>query len=676
MKRSLALLLAVSCHHEVRPPAPPEAPVLVPAWMDPSANPCEDFYQYVCGGWLKANPLPPDRPFWANFLETDHSEEVVGTLLERDAIAPDERDPGAQQLGAFFGGCQDEAQLAKATPAALLPELALIDAVTDARTLARAVARQHLLRAQPLFTFFVTPDLHDTSQMELTLAQGGLGIGTRSIGGYVDDSPDYYLKDDKDDAAVRAAYVTHVAAMLRLAGAHGEDAARVVAFETLLAAGHLSNADQTDPAKQDHPVKLTGLHSAHFDWEAYFAALGGPVVERLNVAWPPYFDALEAALARTPLADVRAYLKFMLVHTWAPELPQPFRDENAAFFAKTLGGAAPPPRARECQQETSWYLPDLVGHAYVRRAFDEKARDEARTVIREVERAFEARVRAASWMDEPTRAAALAKLARVGNEAGYPDAWPGWQGLRVDRAELLRSAFSAAETLQQRQLAWLGKPTDRAAVAWRWYSPQDLGAVYDTQLLTMIFPAAILQPPLFVPGTGPANQATVGWVAGHELTHGFDSGGRRYDADGKLRDWWSASSAKAYDERAQCFVDQYSAFEALPGLHVDGKSSLNENIADNGALRMSWDAWRAGRAGKPALPRVAGLDEDQQFFVAASQGCAAATEQFLRAQVKTSPHVWWNLRAVVPAMNLPEFSKAFSCKPGSAMSPAKRCTLW
>jgi predicted metalloendopeptidase len=351
--------------------------------------------------------------------------------------------------------------------------------------------------------------------------------------------------------------------------------------------------------------------------------------------------------------------------------------EEWSFQAKAFTGqSTPPPRWKTCLGATKRWMGDSLARAWVTGHFDASGKEEAIALVREIERSMQDDLGSLDWMDAPTRAAAIEKLHRIGNQIAFPDAWQGLGELTVDRRAFFAAELAAAEVEGRRVLGYLTRPTDRGAQSWRWMHPYNLDAMNDPQLQQLIFPAAVLVPPFFVRGAGAANVPQIGWVMGHELSHEFDANGRKFDERGVLRDWWSPGSATAFEERAQCFVDQYGAFEVLPGVHVDGKVSLVENIADNGGERLAWMAWKRGRAGKAPLPKVAGLDEDQQFFVSTAQGCAVGSEAYLRSQVTTDFHVWWKFRALGPAMNMPEFAEAFHCKAGAKMNPAKKCRVW
>ena len=657
-----------------------QAPQFVVGWMNPSVNPCDDFYEYVCGGWIASTKLPADRPMAISFEGQDHSEADIHALLDDYAAGRlDAGNPDAALLGTFYRACTDEAAIDRAGGAALAAELARIDAIADMYGLARAVAWLHLSDASPFFSLTAAKDLHGNAMVG-ALAQSGLGLSSRQLRWIVDD-PAFYL--DPAQAPALRQYRAHVATMLALAGMpRGEAAARaraIVAIETSLARGYLPNAELHDERKQDHPTDRAALArlAPHFAWDAYLAELGIPHARQFNIAWPAFVTALDGVLARTALADLKAYLAWHAIHAHAQALPAALRAEDTRFRGAVLTGATEaPPRWRTCQEDAMRLLGDAVGRAYAGRHLDAAARAEAEAALREIETELATVLGTLAWMDEPTRAAALAKLRRIGHAVGYPETWRSLAGLELDPGSYLATLHAAAQHLVRGELSSIGTIVPPASIAWRWMSPASLNAMANAPLLTMVFPAAILQPPFFVRGRGAANHALVGWVMAHELTHHFDSGGRAYDERGELRDWWSPAAAKAYDERAACLKRQYDAYEVAPGIHVDGGLTLTENIADEGAIKLAWAAWKRARTGRPRLPSIAGLDEDQQFFVAAGQTCAVAHRPALEAMARSDFHAWWKFRTIGSLQNLPAFAAAFRCAPGTPMAPVDRCALW
>jgi predicted metalloendopeptidase len=417
--------------------------------------------------------------------------------------------------------------------------------------------------------------------------------------------------------------------------------------------------------QQDHPLARAELPKG-FDWDAYLGALGHANVAKLDVEWPPAIAAA-AEIARTaPLADLKAYLVWQLVHIHATAI-------GGKLAAEENG---PDDRSRPdlCLDETNRWMGESLAAAWVARDFDAARRDEATELVKTVERSMGARIQAAPWLDDETRKRALDKLGLVGNAMGYPRARE--IHVAVDRGRFLGSTLAAAEEQARYRLGWLDAPTDRDALAWRWMRAQQLGAVYEVQSNTMVFPGAILQPPYFDRGAGELNLPAIGWGMAHELTHAFDSLGHSYDGKGALTFWFTPAAQQAFDERARCFVDQYDAVEVAPGVHANGTRTLHEDIADNGATAILWDAWKRARSGKPPLPAIAGLTDDQQFFAAMGQTCEKDSDARLKSAPETMTHSLWRQRIEIPLQNLSAFAEAFHCKAGSRMAPAKKCTIW
>jgi predicted metalloendopeptidase len=649
MKRLLPLVLLVSCHHASDHPAAATKPKLYFSvdLMDLKADPCDDFYRYVCGGWLDRTKVDDAHPVAMNFFQDDRTPAQLQEVLD---AASKER---GNALGDFWASCLDD----KRDDATLTDEIARIDAITDGASLAREVARLHLGGALPLFQFQALPDVHDPTHVIGHLSEAGLGMSQWD--GVVVE------QDAKAYAAPLDDYTKHVEKMLQLTKGDAARAGAVVAIEKRLAAATMPEDAQNDMKKQDHPMARAELPKG-FDWDAYLAALGHPGVAKFDVEWPQAIAAAAQVASDTPLADMKAYLRWQYVHIHATAI--------GGAIATEENGAEGRSRRELCLDETNRWMGESLGMAWVAKDGGGASRDEAVALVKSVEATMSEHLRAATWLDDETRARAATKLALVGNAMGYPKARE--IHVAVDRGRFLAGTIAAAEEQGRYRLGWLDAPTDRDALAWRWMRAQQLGAVYEVQSNTMVFPGAVLVPPYFVRGADELNLPSIGWAMAHELTHAFDSDGHSYDGNGALTYWFTPAAEKAFDDRASCFIDQYDAIEVAPGVHLQGARTLHEDIADNGATAILWDAWKAARRGKPPLPKVAGLDDDQQFFVTMGQTCEKVTDERGRKRVDTATHSPWRQRTEVTLQNLPAFAEAFHCKAGARMAPAKRCTIW
>ncbi|HJZ87647.1 MAG TPA: M13 family metallopeptidase [Polyangia bacterium] len=687
-----ALLVLTTCQSAPEPapekavsaaPAAAAAPVATsepPGMVDEGAldrtiNPCDDFYGFACGSWMKKTPIPPDRASWVrSFSEIQERNEArLHKILEDDAAGkPGPDDPYAKKLGDFYASCMDEAGAESAGMATFKEELAKLDQMKDGKALARQVAWLHLSDVDALFGFTARQDLKDATQVIGMADQGGLGLPDR----------DYYLKDDAQSSALRKQYVEHVAKMLELLAARPAAAATqaraIMQLETALAKASMALVDRRDPYKIYHRLERAGLSAKapRFAWDAYFEALGPAGVQAINVTNPDFFGALNELLAKTRPGDLKTYLRWQMVNAAAPALGKQFVDEDFHFRAAALTGEKEIlPRWKRCVETIDGQMGEALARPFVAQTFgaDGKARSQA--IITTIERAFENNLGTLGWMDAATRAQAIDKLHRIVNKIGYPDPWRNYDALEIDRTSYLKNRIRAAVFESKRVLAKIGKPVDRG----EWgMSPPTVNAYYNALLNEMVFPAGILQPPFFNRAAGlSTNYGGIGMVMGHELTHGFDDQGRKFDAAGNLRDWWSPEVNKVFTEHADCVAQQYDGYVVIDGQHINGRLTLGENIADLGGLKMAWIAFHAAQAGKPPLPKVAGLDQDQQFFLGHAQAwCMNRRPEDFRRRLIIDTHSPAQFRVNGPVSDLPEFAAAFQCKPGSKMAPAKRCTVW
>jgi putative endopeptidase len=655
-----------------RPPAPVVQANPDPDALDRSVDPCTDFYDFACGGWLARTAIPPDRPAWSrSFSEiTERNLAILRAILEADAagrFAPG--DDEARKLGDFYATCMDEPKAETASAATLREALAAIAAVRDRESLARMVARLHLEDVTALFVFRPQQDLRDATEEIGAADQGGLGLPER----------DYYLKRDARSVALRARYGAHVARMLELAGASpraaAKDARTVLRIETALAQGSLPVVERRDPYNVYHRLDRAGLEreAPAFPWAAYFIALGRPDVSAINVAVPGFFARLNQVVATTRLADLRTYLRWHLLDASARALGARFVDEDFRFTAALTGTERLLPRWKRCVTATDQMLGEALGKAFVRTTFGDAERDRARAMITSIERSFAADVSGLAWMDAGTRTRALEKAAEIANKVGFPDRWRRYDALEIDRTSYLLNLMRGAVFESRRQLDKIGRPVDRT----EWLiTPPTVNAYYDPSLNEIVFPAGILQPPFFTAAAPDAvNYGAIGMVMGHELTHGFDDQGRKFDGHGNLRDWWTPEVAEAFTRRAACLVRQFDGYVAVGDQHVNGRLTLGENIADQGGLKLAHAAYRS--VGAPRTARGGPFSAEQQFFIAFAQSwCTKRRPDLARLLANVDPHAPPRDRVNGAVANLEAFGVAFSCPAGSPMAPATRCAVW
>jgi endothelin-converting enzyme/putative endopeptidase len=662
-----------------KPPVPAPAPEQLTgalpvdeAALDKAADPCDDFYQYACGGWMQSTPIPAERSLWTrSFSEINERNEALVKQILEDAAAgkADSDNPFGQKIGDFYATCMDEEKAETASLATLKDELKKVDALKDLEGAARLLATFHARGVRALFEFGADQDFKDARQVIGIADQGGMGLPDR----------DFYLKDDRQQ--IRDAYqalVEHQLVNLGDKPAAAKKAAQtVVALETALAKVALGRVERRDPYKIYHRIDRTGLAAAapHFAWSAYFDEAGAPELQAINVTVPDFFTGLDALFAsKKQLADLKTYLRWHLLSAATPTLGKKFVDESFAFESKLTGQKALLPRWKRCVNQTVSGLSEAVGRSYVSRAFGKQSKPMALDTVQRVEAVFEADLAGLTWMDDATKQQAREKLHKMANKIGFPDSWRDYSTLEVGRDSLLKNRLAAAAFESKRQLAKVGKPVDRGEHG---MPPTLVNAEYNASMNDMTFPAAILQPPFFsADAAATANYGGIGMVVGHELTHGFDDEGRQYDGDGNLRDWWTQSAGDAYKQKAACVASQYSQYEVVPGVKLNGELTLGENIADNGGVKLAYQAYKALRAGKPG-PLQGALNEDQQFFLAYAQSwCASVRPEAAKLRAQTDPHSAPRFRVNGTLSNSTDFAAAFQCKAGSKMAPESRCQVW
>jgi endothelin-converting enzyme/putative endopeptidase len=640
--------------------------------IDRSVNPCDDFYRFACGGWIKKTEIPADRPGWSRgFSEINERNQTVLKDLLEQASAKSATDANSKKLGTLYKACMDEPTIEKTSVAELTALLAPIDKIKNSEGLAKELARQHAGIGKPLFDFSPSPDFKNANQVIGNLDQSGLGLPDR----------DYYLKTDEKSEALRKEYLGHIERMLVLSGVAKDKAAAqaqtIFAIEKRLAQASMSRVERREPKNLYHRIDIDGVLSLapNFAWKAYFAALGIPTVKEINVSTPEFFKALNKLLVEEKLEDIKTYLRWQQVHGAAMGLSNPFVEESFSFYSKRLTGTDKIlPRWKRCVGFVDHAMGESLGMSFVGKTFGDDGKAKALEIIHGIESAMEQSVKTLAWMDEPTRKAALEKLHRIANKIGFPDKPRSYDTLVTNPGSHLKNILSSAQFESKRELAKIGKPRDKS----EWLmTPPTVNAYYEPLFNEIAFPAGILQPPMFgrtVPRA--VNYGAIGMVMGHEVTHGFDDEGRQFDADGNLRDWWSQSVNTEFNRRAQCVVEQYTSYKPLPDANIDGKLTLGENIADLGGLKLALLAYRASQKAQPTTVKSAYSDEQQFFLGMAQAWCERRRPEYSRLLINVDPHSPAEFRVNGPLSNMPEFFSAWQCAPTAKMIRKNQCQVW
>ena len=652
----------------------PYTPSLDTDFVDRSADPCVDFYQFSCGGWMAKNPIPPDQAGWSVYGKLyQENQRFLWGILDSLARNTSNRTANQQKIGDYFAACMDESAVEKLGAGPLKSSLEQIEGLTAKDQLPALLATIHsrIEDSGTFFGFSSNQDYGDSSQVIAFAMAGGLGLPDR----------DYYTKTDAKSVELREKYVAHVARMFELLGDRPEAAQHeanvVMTMETALAKASLTRVERREPHNLYHKFDRAQLIALtpDFDWSVYLKQAGLAQQDTFNVTEPGFYKELDNQLRTSSLEDIKTYLRWHAVHSAAPYLSSAFVNEDFEFFSKTLRGVPQlRPRWKRCVSMVDRQLGEALGEEFVNRVFTPEMKQKTLTMTTQIEQAMANDIEQLPWMGPETKKNALAKLHGITNKIGYPDKWRDYSSIVISRDDFAGNAQRANAFEIKRRLNKIGKPVDRSE--WS-MTPPTVNAYYSSRMNDINFPAGVLQPPLYDSKMDDApNYGDTGGTIGHELTHGFDDQGRKFDAQGNLRDWWTADDNKKFEERAQCIVDQYAQYVVVDDIKINSKLTEGEDIADLGGLILAWMAWKV-QTKDMQLENRDGFTPEQRFFVGYAQwACDNQRPENLRVSAITDPHSPGKYRVNGLVTNMPQFQQAFSCKAGQPMVRENRCRIW
>jgi predicted metalloendopeptidase len=653
----------------------PEVPGIDVAGMDLSVRPQDDFFRYVNGKWADNTPIPADQSGYGSFaMLRERAQERVRAIIEDEARAAGAPGSISQKVGDFYKSFMDESRIDSLGIAPLKGELAAIAAITDKKDLPKAFARAAKVGVRLPFAVGVGVDQRNSEQYAVQISQSGLGMPDR----------DYYLRSDEKFAATRKAYTTYISRLFALGNQPDPEgaAARITALETTIAKLQWDRARNRDRNATYNKMGVTALQTStpSFDWQAYLAEMPAGAKDKVKdviVRQPDYMKAIDAVIAEVPLATWKEYLTFGLISAYADGLSQPFVDSDFEFNGRTIAGRqVQQPRWKRGVTEVEQVLGEPVGRLYIERHFKQEAKARMDALIRNLLAAFKVGIDELEWMSPETKKQAQAKLAKYRLKIAYPDQWRDFSELEVKPGDHVGNLLRYREFQNDESWSRLGKPVER----WRWgFTPQTVNASYSATNNEITFPAGILQPPFFnLEADDAINYGAIGAVIGHEISHGFDDQGRKSDGDGNLRDWWTAEDARKFEERATRLGAQFESYTPLPGMKINGRQTMGENIGDLSGIAVALRAYHISLNGKPA-PVIGGFTGDQRFFLGYAQIWRfKSRDEALRNQLLTDAHSPGYYRAFVPLTNIDTFYTAFNLKPGDKLyrAPEDRVKIW
>ncbi|HST79192.1 MAG TPA: M13 family metallopeptidase [Verrucomicrobiae bacterium] len=652
----------------------PYTPSLDVPSMDKSSDPCVDFYQYSCGGWMKNNPIPPDQAAWSVYgkLHQDNLRFLWGILQDLSKKTTG-RISNQQKIGDFFGACMNEPAVEKLGAAPLKPALDEIAAVKTKKQLAALLAHEHLNNATRglLFSFGSDQDFANSSDVIAFATAGGLGLPDR----------DYYIKTDAKSQQIREKYLEHIQKMMQLLGdtpaVARQEAATIMKIETALANASLTRVERRDPHNLFHKMGRAQFQALtpDFDWTTYLKDINLPAVQTFNVTEPKFYQAVNEQIRNNSLDDLKTYLRWHVASANANYLSSNFVNENFNFNLRTLRGVQQiQPRWKRCVGLVDGLLGEALGQEFVNRAFSQDMKRRTVEMTQQIEKAMEQDIEQLTWMGPETKKQALLKLHSVVNKVGYPDKWRDYSSVQIRPDDFLGNVQRAVAFESHRELNKIGKPLDRG----EWgMTPPTVNAYYNPQMNDINFPAGVLEPPLYdIKEDDAPNYGNTGSTIGHELTHGFDDEGRQFDAKGNLRDWWTKEDSEQFEKRAQCVVDQYANYVVVDDIKINSKLTEGEDVADLGGTILAYVAWKEATRGQQ-LENRDGFTPDQRFFIGLAQwACENNRPENQRVNAITDPHSPGKYRINGVVVNMPEFQQAFSCKAGQPMVRENRCRVW
>jgi putative endopeptidase len=638
------------------------------------ADPCNDFFDYANGAWRASNPIPPSMVRWSRRWQSGElAKEQLKVILDEVSVRKDWPKGSVERLITdHYGSCMDEARIEAQGVKPIQPLLKRIDALKDAAGLQRMIAELHAMGVSAPFGIAAESDFATPTNVIAHVYANALGLPDR----------DYYFKPEPRFAEAREKYRAHMVSMFKLAGSNDKAAAKaaevVYSMETAFAEDSLDMVALRNPANLDHRTPFAELKklTPAFDWSAYFRAAKISEAE-LNVFEPKFLAEFDRQLKETPLASWRLYLKWNVLRSAAPHLSKAFAEEHFNFAEKYLGGAKEmKPRWKRCVESTDQLLGEALGQKYAEKHFPPAAKARMQEMVTNLLSAMKDSIEGLPWMGPETRKKALEKLSTFNPKIGYPDKWKDYSSVLIDRSQFWQNVVAGRQFNVADDRATINKPVDRG----RWgMTPPTSNAYYNPFLNEIVFPAGILQPPAFsMEATDAVNYGAIGVVIGHEISHGFDDQGAKFDAQGRLKNWWTDEDLKRFEERGKCVADQFEGYFIEPGIHHNGQLVLGESIGDLAGAKIAYLALQKAMKKNP-IPKIDGFTPEQQFFIAWGQfrGDAIRPET-QRLMVQSDPHPTGQYRVIGPLSNMPEFQRAFGCKDGSPMvrPTAKRCEVW